>query len=91
MKTDIVYLDEMRDIATRHPENKRLQQLLTKQNQDLSLDEIDELLDITLPIKDQENWKKSYNENKWKRLFETIGGLALVILGFIVFLSYFWD
>jgi hypothetical protein len=87
MKMDIVYLDEMRGIATRRPKNKRLQQLLTKPDEELSLDEIGELLNITLPIKTCEAGARFYNQNKRKRFFETLGGLALVLLGLLVLLS----
>jgi hypothetical protein len=88
MKTDIIYLDEMREIALRHPEHNKLQQLLKKHDQDLSLEEIGELLEITKPLKSYDDWKKSPNKNT-KRFVETLGGLCLLILGFIVLLNYF--
>lgn len=86
--TEVIYLDEMRDIASRHPEHIQLQQLLKKNDPELSLDEIEKLLEITRPLKSYDDWKKSPNKNHRKHLFETLGGFCLAVLGVLVFLNY---
>jgi uncharacterized protein YjgD (DUF1641 family) len=81
---EFISFNEIREIAGRHPEHQRLQQLMSQPSWELSSGELDELLKIAGSIKISEKAKK----NARKQFFETIGGIAFVLFGLLVFLSY---